>query len=100
MLGESPEAKFPQFACQLQAGEALILWTDGAQDGLATVDRGSVGGPPGRAIAAAVGFAADELLAAAAKILDGGGTDQQPRDRALVVGETHPHLTAGLIAVD
>ena len=38
-LGESPEAKFPQFACQLQPGEAAI-WTDGSQDGLATVDRG------------------------------------------------------------
>jgi serine phosphatase RsbU (regulator of sigma subunit) len=90
MLGESPEAKFPQFACQLQPGEALILWTDGSQDGLATADRGSFEARLAEGLQPRLDLPADELLAAAAKILDRGDSDHQCRDRAVVVVKRTP----------
>jgi sigma-B regulation protein RsbU (phosphoserine phosphatase) len=34
MLGESPEAKFERFVCQLQPGETLAIFTDSVRDAL------------------------------------------------------------------
>jgi serine phosphatase RsbU (regulator of sigma subunit) len=89
-LGESPEAKFPQLACQLRPGEALLLWTDGSHDALAAVARGRFEARLAERLQPQLNLSADRLLAAAAAILDGDGTAQQPRDRALVVVKRTP----------
>ena len=89
-LGESPEAKFPQLACQLRPGEALLLWTDGSHDALATVAHGRFEARLAERLQPQLNLSADRLLAAAAAILDGDGTAQQPSDRALVVVKRTP----------
>ncbi len=65
MLGESPEAEFEQFGCQLQPGETLAIFTDGFRN--APDGQGRAFGEAGvaNALQGKLDLSAAELVAAA-----------------------------------
>jgi serine phosphatase RsbU (regulator of sigma subunit) len=89
-LGESPEAAFLQFGCELRPGEALVLWTAGSHDESAAADRRRFETGLAERLQSQLDIPADQLLATAATLLDGGRAPKEPQDRALLVVKRAP----------
>jgi sigma-B regulation protein RsbU (phosphoserine phosphatase) len=84
-LGEGPETDYPQFACELQPGEALLAFTDGFRD--ATDAEGRPLGEAGVAepLLAHLGLSADQLVDLARKTLNTHAAAADRDDRTVLV---------------
>jgi phosphoserine phosphatase RsbU/P len=83
-LGESPEAGFEQFGCELQPGEALAVFTDSFRD--AADGQNRVLGEAGvaEALQGKLGLSAAELVAAAQTVLEAHAASER-QDRSILV---------------
>ena len=84
-LGESPEVDYEQVGCQLQAGEALVIFTEGVR--AATDAQGHTWGESGVAesVVGHLDFSAEELVALVRHRLEGFAALPERCDRTVLV---------------
>ena len=70
MLGESPEAKFERFGCQLQPGETLAIFTDSFRDAADAQGRAFGEAGVANALQGKLDLSAAELVAAVQSAFD------------------------------
>ncbi len=99
-LGESPEAGFQPFDCQLQPGEALLISTDSICD--AADAQGRALGEAGLAAAlqGKLELSAEELVAAARTALRDHAAAPDAHDRSILVVKRDCALTLSVGGVD
>jgi serine phosphatase RsbU (regulator of sigma subunit) len=84
-LGESPEASYRQYDCELQPGEALVLFSDGGNDALEPQGRLLGDADLAESLLDKLSLKAEALTAAVRSALEACGPDAQRRDRSIVV---------------
>ena len=89
-LGESPESDFESYGCQLQPGEALVIFTEGVRD--ATDAQGCPLGEAGvaQAVLGRLDLSADELAALVRGRLDSFAVAPERFDRTVLVIKRQP----------
>lgn len=89
-LGESPEADYPQFGCDLQPGEVLAIFTDGLRE--ASDDRGRPLGRGGLAelLTARLDLPAERLSGFLQDYFRGHAAPSGEDQTLLIVKRTHP----------
>jgi serine phosphatase RsbU (regulator of sigma subunit) len=92
-LGEGPESHFEPLACQLQPGEALVLFSEGV--GKAADGNGQPLGDSGVAdsVVGQLDLSAADLLARIRQRLESSTREGETRDRTVLVVKRRPRLT-------